>query len=284
MLSALHTIETYPVDLAAPIFARYPAMKFGHLDSVNHFADLLAPMALRMIADAPATEAGWALTSPPLQGLPCGANLVCHALSGRLAEALPDGQAPHLEPIRVGGARLPISTADEFAFYHEYSKLDVQTRQQFHVKRQERVTYDLANFAGRRALFVNDINVTGTQLGRITSLLRNAGARSLDVLLIVQVDREIGLAFPQLENEINTSRIAEFRDFVALLRDGEFEPTGKLISRLLSHDAAQLAAILEALPAPKRRILYRAILQEDIYGGKLFSERLQIAKRAASGE
>jgi PRTase ComF-like len=284
MLSALHTISTYPFDLGSPIFAHYPAMKFGHFQSVNYFADLLAPMALKALADVPEKDQGWVLTSPPLQGLPCGANLVCRAVCGQLAKALPDGHTPRLDSMEVRGPRIPFRNLADFAGYNDYSKYDLKKRQQFRLARNERAIYDLANFEGRRAIFVNDINVTGTQLATITKLLQSAGIKSLDMLLIVNVDRKIGRAFPQLENEINTSRITDLAEFTAFLRDCEFEPTGKLISRLMSHDPHEFGAIFEALRPPKRQMLHRAILQEGLYGGPLFKEKIEIVERALSGE
>jgi hypothetical protein len=284
MLSALHTISTYPFDLGSPIFAHYPAMKFGHFQSVNYFADLLAPMALKALADVPEKDQDWVLTSPPLQGLPCGANLVCRAICGQLAKALPDGHAPRLDSMDVWGPRIPFRNLADFEGYNNYSKYDLKKRQQFRLARDERVMYDLANFEGRRAIFVNDINVTGTQLATITKLLQSAGIKSLDMLLIVNVDRKIGCAFPQLENEINTSRITDLAEFTAFLRDCEFEPTGKLISRLMSHDPHEFGAIFEALRPPKRQMLHRAILQEGLYGGPLFKEKIEVVERALSGE
>jgi hypothetical protein len=284
MLSALHTISTYPFDLGSPIFAHYPAMKFGHFQSVNYFADLLAPMALKALADVPEKDQGWVLTSPPLQGLPCGANLVCRAICGQLAKALPDGHAPRLDSMDVRGPRIPFRNLADFEGYNDYSKYDLKKRQQFRLARDERAIYDLANFEGRRAIFVNDIDVTGTQLATITKLLQSAGIKSLDMLLIVNVDRKIGCAFPQLENEINTSRITDLAEFTAFLRNCEFEPTGKLISRLMSHDPHEFGAIFEALRPPKRQMLHRAILQEGLYGGPLFKEKIEVVERALSGE
>ncbi len=286
MLSALHTISTYPFGLGSPIFAHYPAMKFGHLASVNYFAELLAPMALQAIADVPAKGRGRVLTSPPLplRGLPCGANLVCRALCGQLAKALPDGQAPRLVSIDARGPRRPISSLAEFEAYGGYSKHDLKKRQQFYLPFHKSATYDLANFQGRHAIFVNDINVTGTQLATITKLLQSAAVESLDVLLIVNVDRKIGCAFPQLENEINTSRITDLAEFTAFLSDCEFDPTAKLICRLMSHDPQELAAIFEALRPPKRQMLRRAILREGLYGGPLFEENIQAVERAVFGD
>ena len=280
MLSALHTISSYPFDPAAPVFKHYPAMKFGHRQSVDHFAKLLAPMAFEAIVNAPREDQGWVLTSPPLQGLPSGANLMCRAIWGILARSLPDGLAPRLDTLQVQGRRKPIGNQADFERYNEYSKQDLKTRQHFDLAREERASCDVSNFAGRRAVFVNDINVTGTQLASITKLLHGAGVKSLDVLLIVNVDRQVGCAFPQLENEINTSKIAELPEFTAFLRDCEFEATGKLISRLMSHDPDKLAAIFEALRPPTRQMLHRAILQEGLYGGPLFKHMMQVVERA----
>lgn len=284
MLSALHTISSYPFGLGSPIFAHYPAMKFGHLASVNYFAELLAPLALQAIADTPAKDRGWVLTSPALRCLPCGANLVCRALCDQLAEALPDGQAPRLNPMELRGPRIPISSLAEFEAYDGYSRQDLKQRQQFSLPFEENATYDLANFEGRHAIFVNDISVTGTQLDTATKLLQRAGVESLDVLLIVNVDPKIGCAFPQLENEINTSRITDLAEFTAFLSDCEFDPTAKLIARLMWHDSEELAAIFGAFPPPKRQMLRRAILREGLYGGPLFKEKIEAVERAVFGD
>ncbi len=277
MLSALHTISSYPFDPGAPVFAHYPAMKFGHRQSVDYFAGLLAPMAFKAIVEAPSKHRDWVLTSPPLQGLPCGANLVCRAIRGILAGSLPAGLAPRLDTLDVHGPRTPIGNQKG---YNDYSKQDLKTRQRFHLARDESATYDLAGFEGRRAIFVNDINVTGTQLASITKLLRGAGVESLDVLLIVNVDPATGCAFPELEHEVNTSKIATLAEFTAFLRDCEFEATGKLVARLMSHASDKLAAIFETLPPPRRQMLHRAILKEGLYGGAPFKDKMRTVERA----
>jgi hypothetical protein len=281
MLSALHTISTYPLDVESPIFTHYPAMKLGHFGSVNYFAELLVPMALKVLGDAPERDQDWVLTSPPLWGLPCGANLVCRAIHTQLTKLLPGG---HLDPMEVQGTRIPFRNRADFEGYNDYSKSNLNQRQQFRLAQDESVTYDLAKFKGRRAVFVNDINVTGTQLATITKILQRAGVKRLDVLLIVNVDRKIGCAFPGLESEINASRITDLAEFTAFLRDCEFEPTGKLISRLMSHDPKELGAIFDALRPPKRRMLHSAILREGLYGGPLFKESVLVVRRAAFGE
>jgi hypothetical protein len=284
MLSALHTISTWPFDLESPVFAHYPAMKLGHFESVNYFAELMTPMASKLLGDEPEADRGWVLTSPLLWGLPCGANLLCRAIHGQLAKILPSGQVPYLDQMEVQGPRIPFRNRADFESYNNYSKYDLRQREQFRSTLDATATCDLSRFEGRRTIFVNDINVTGTQLATITKLLQSAGVKSLDVLLIVNVDQKIGCAFPQLENEINASRIAGLPAFTAFLRDCEFEPTGKLISRLMSYDPHELGAIFEALRPPKRRMLHSAILREGLYGGPLFNEKTQVVWRAVVGE
>jgi len=184
----------------------------------------------------------------------------------------------------IQGSRIPFSNQADFEGYNDYSRHDLQKRQQFYLTRHGKATYDLAKFAGSHTVFVNDINVTGTQLTTIAKLLQRAGVKSLHVLLIVNVDPKIGCAFPHLENEINTSRIIDLVDFTTFLRDCEFKPTGKLISRLMSHHPQDLGAIFEALGPTKRQMLRQAILQEGLYGGSLFREEIQIVERAVFGE
>jgi len=283
LLSALHTIRDYPFALSDPVFVHYPAMKLGHIESVEHFAGLLSPAIRRWMMEAPPGQRDWVLTSPPIWGLPCGANLVCRAIHAILVDTLPDGFVVTLDKLEVHGSRTQIGSQTDFARYNDYSKQDLKSRQDFHLESDDGdATQDLSAFEGRRAIFVNDINVTGTQLGSIEKLLLGAGANSLDCFLILNVDRHIGRRYPQLESEINLSRISSLEEFTIYLRDSDFRCTGKLISRLLSYDAESLAGIFAALGRAKRKLLRRAIFEEDLYGGAFFREKLEIVEHAAA--
>ncbi len=279
MLSALHTVTTYPPDLSDPIFAHYPAMKFGGREAVRHFAQALAPAARRLIAQSDGRD--WVLTSPILQGLPCGANLVCAALHGILAGTLPDGIALKLETLDVR-APVPIEDALGFERYNEYSKLDLETRRALHPDPAPDSGCEGERFADRSVIFVNDINVTGTQMRWVGKLPRLARVKTLDWLLILDVESEVGRRFPQLESEINASRLAGRDALVAFLRTSDLDGTGKLVARLLSYDAAALGGIFRTLDVDRRRQLHRAILEEGIYGTDLFRDKLRAVEEAAS--
>jgi hypothetical protein len=276
VLSALHTIRDYPFDLSDPVFAHYPAMKFGHRESVRHYARLLAPIARRWMAEAEPQE--WVLTSPPQHGLPCGANFVCEVVHAILAGALPHGTRLTLDRLRTAQAVPPFANEAEFRCYNDYSKQDMASRRSFRMGGDETYTYDLANFAGRRAIFLNDINVTGTQLESMETILGEAVA-SLDFLLIVNVERDVGRAFPQLESEINLSRLAGIEALTCFLRNDEFHCTGKLISRLMAYEPGELRTILTALDRRRRDAIHRAIVEEGLYGGALFAEKMDIVAR-----
>jgi hypothetical protein len=277
LLSALHTIGTYPPDLSDPVFAQYPAMKFGGRDAVRHFAQALAPAARRLIADSGGRA--FVLTSPILQGLPCGANRVCAALHAILVETLPDGVDLRLETLDVRPP-VPIHDAIEFEHYNEYSKQDLKTRRALHPDPAPDAACDDARFAARNVVFVNDINVTGTQMRWVSKLPHLARAASLDWLLILNVENDIGCRVPQLESEINASSLAAQDAFTAFLRGSEFDCTGKLVARLLSYDAATLRDIFRGLDAGKRRQLHQGILAEGIYGTALFREKLRAVEAA----
>ena len=257
-------------------------MKFGHCESVRHFAGLLAPTALRWIAEAGPGDRDWVLTSPPRHGLPCGANFVCKDVYDILAGVLPEGTRLTLDPLETRQIRAPFANEADFHCYNEYSKLDMNSRRRFRTGGDETCTYDLANFAGRRAIFVNDINVTGTQLESMEKILSGV-VTSLDFLLIVDVDRDVGRAFPQLESEINMSGLSGLGELICFLRDCEFRCTGKLISRLLAYETGELESVLTALDHPKRDAIHRAILAEGLYGGALFAEKLGVVERAVRG-
>jgi hypothetical protein len=280
VLSALYTIDTYPFDLSEPVFAHYPAMKFGHRESVRHFAALLAPSALRRFAEA--GDRDWVLTSPPRHGLPCGANFVCRDLYDILAGSLPQGTRLTLDLLETRQARAPFDNEADFRRFNDYSKQDLDSRRAFRMGGDETCTYDLSNFADRRAIFVNDINVTGTQLESMEKILGGV-VMSLDFLLIVNVDRDVGRAFPQLESEINTSGLSGLDELVCFLRDCEFRCTGKLISRLLAHEPGELERILTAMPRAKRDAIHGAILEEGLYGGALFAQKMDVVERAVRG-
>jgi hypothetical protein len=284
LLSALHTITEYPLDLSAPVFDRYPFMKFGDRQSVDRFAELLAPLARRMILETEPLCREWVLTAPPREGLTCGAALVSGALHRVLSQSLPGEIRLHLDTFCINTVRPPIENHDEFVRLNEYSKLDFQTRLAIRVERDSDARYNLDIFRGRGVIFVNDINVTGAQMASVDGVLRKAGPARIDWLFIVDVDRDIGRAHPHLESEINNSKLATIEELIAYLQRNDYQCTGRLTARLLSYDLRGLARILAALTPHQRKDIYEGIRLEGMYDGAYFAEKVKVVERFAHGE
>jgi pyrimidine operon attenuation protein/uracil phosphoribosyltransferase len=267
LLSALHAIKCYPPDLANPVFAHYPAMKFGERRSVEHFTQLLAPLAQRMIAGSRGREC--VLTSPPVGGLPSGANLLCAGLQARLGgiEAV---------PLRLAEPQEPYESDAEFEAYGDYAKLDYKTRRLCQFKDDE-IAFDGERIRGRDVIFVNDINVTGSQMRRMRDVLSKARPHRIHWLLILNVAGRIGRRFPHLENEINHSRFSGQDELISFLRRSELCYTGKFVARLLSFGTSSLERIFLSIDGATRRGIARAIAAEGSYSGETFREKIALA-------
>jgi len=276
LLSALHRIATYPFDLDHPVLARYPAMKFGDLDAVRHFARLLGPLAARLYRGR--RGGGLVFTSPPVSSLPSGANLLCEAVYAELRRlGLPAG----LETLRLEQNPQPFESEEEFRARGDYAKLDCEARLQSQSAQAQDIRFDAQAFRGRHVVFVNDINVTGAQMRCMRALLARAQPRSLDWLLIVDVAPEIGRRHPGLESEINHSRLAEDCELVSFLRRSELRYTGKFVARLLSFGGERLAGIFRQLDAATRNAIRDAVAREGSYSQSFFSEKIAAACEGA---
>ena len=269
MLSALHTIKCYPPDLSHPVFAHYPAMKFGERRSVEHFAALLTPLAQRLIAQARGRAC--VLASPPVGGLPSGANLLCEGLQAKLGGI-------EVLPLRLADLPEPYESDAEFQAYGDYAKLDHKTRRQCQFK-DEQIAFDGERIRGRDVIFVNDINVTGSQMRRMREVLSRARPHRIHWLLILNVAGRIGRRFPQLESEINHSRFTGQDELISFLRRSELCYTSKFVARLLSFGTASLERIFRSIDVATRRGIARAIAAEGSYSGETFREKIALAEQ-----
>ena len=271
MLHALHTIESYPLDLRHPIFACYPAIKYGERQAIYHYAKLLAPLAEQTIMKARGREC--VLISPPVRHLPSGANLLCNELSSILSRKL-EGQA------RIDQQRLRLTdkvesfrTDAEFRAYGDYARLDFKTRCQVQHD-EESLEYNARALEGREVIFINDINVTGSQLRWIRLVLRKAKPHAIHFLLIVNTVGHIGRRFPHLESEINGSSLDGPDELVMLLRESDVRYTGKLVARLLGLSAQGLDRVLRALDQQTRCAIIQAMFDDGSYADDLLREKL----------
>ena len=274
LLRALHTIRSYPPDLKDPVFARYPAMKYGERHALDHYAALLAPLARSMMAQAPGYE--WVLVSPPVRNLPSGANLLCERVHAILRRSVPR-QAIALEPLRLTDDSQPFRSDRELDIYGDYARLDYEARRKMQHGEDE-IRYDRQALRGRQVIFVNDINVTGSQLRWLRKVLRESAPAAVHALLIVNTTGRVGRRFPHLESEINGSRLSRQDELASFLRDAELRHTGKLVARLLAMGREGLEYILCALDDAGRRRIIRAMFEDGSYAPEYLRQKLAFVR------
>jgi hypothetical protein len=270
LLRAFHRIHTYPFDLNHPVFARYPAMKFGDLGAARHYAGLLTPLAARLMQ----ARGHHVLTSPAIRTLPSGANLVCESLYRALRER---GVDCGIETLHLHDETVPFEDEADLRATGDYAKLDFSARSQSRRDESEGIRFDPEQFRGRDVVFVNDINVTGAQMQSMQALISRANPRSLNWLFIVDVAPEIGRRHPALEDEINHARLAEDDELIPFLRRAELRYTGKFVARLLSFGTQRLRRIFHELDTTTRNAIREAVAQEGSYSRSVFREKIAAA-------
>ncbi len=200
----------------------------------------------------------------------------CRAAPNLLGAALSERLAIPLLPLKLVDKANPFRSEAEFAAYGDYARLDYQTRSALQYAEDE-VEYDADRLRGRRAIFVNDINVTGSQKRWIDAVLRRALPAALHWLFIVDVEPAIGLRFPHLEDEINRSRLGSYDEIVAFLRGADLRCTTKLVARLLGFGADSLERIFRSIGGAQRRSLMRAMRADGTYAPEFLHEKLAFA-------
>jgi hypothetical protein len=262
-VSALHLLNGLPLDPDFPLFQHYPAMKLGVRESVLEYARLLLPLAREVISRRP-ESVDWVITAPPFFAAPAGANLVAREIYRHLSVELPSHVSLRAMDLRLP---VPIGAALEDVRAGDYSSKGVEgriaDRRQLFVERTR--TLDPAVFRGRAVLFVNDINVTGTQQSFMQRAFEAVGPASVDWLYIIQVEPRLGRSNPELEHALNQLRLGTFEALAEVVTRADIDFTCRCVRRLLSCPTAQLDPLFRALDDTRRRMLYDLASREGIY-------------------
>jgi len=259
-VSALHTLRELPLDPEFPLFRHYPAMKLGVRESIREYGRLLMPLARDVIARRPEST-DWMVTGPPFFVVPSGANLMAWEVYRLLARELPSYLS--LRAVDVHLLLPPFSPVRE-----DYSKSGVKARIENRRRLQggdQGLKLDPAVFRGRAVLFINDINVTGTQQSFMQQAFEAVGPTSVDWLYVIQVDLSLGRSKPELEYALNHLSLGTFEAFEELVRRADIDFTGACIRRLFAYPTDRLEPLFRALDDTRRRRLYALATREGIY-------------------
>lgn len=261
--SALRTITSPSLDPRDPLFQPYPSMKLGLRESVRFYASLLVPLAEKIIASQPeATD--WVITAPPLYVIPAGANLIAAELFQNLRERF-----PLLRFVELRYA-LPMAPSNAHLLGEDYSSSDVAAR----IRNRHRLHVgdgaprpDAADFAGRAVLFINDINVTGTQQVYVQRTLDSVHPASIHWMYIFQVDPDLGRSNPGIEYALNFLNLGTFEEFAELIAHADIDYTSRCVSRLFGYPIETLEPLFRSLDGSRRNRLLDLATREGVYTG-----------------
>ncbi|MBC7777804.1 MAG: hypothetical protein H7246_20385 [Phycisphaerae bacterium] len=276
IIRSLHQITSYPLDLGLEIYQEYPFLKMGVTSSVQHYAALLTPVAEEIIAANP-QYTHWVLTSPPRHRRPGAANLLCRAVYERLKRKA--GAADYLSIVELANTEEAVFTFGndtDFSNYHDYSKFSFEKRST--LKRKHDFVIKEENFLNKGIVFINDINVTGAGHEYIRQIFASVYPDNVNWLYIIDCDASVGRARPELESEINNFKIKSVLDFAAILTENEIEHTAKCVSNLFTFDIEALQQLLKLLNPTQKSKLWDAVIEEDLYHGALFKDKIDLLR------
>jgi len=280
--SVLQTITSPTLDPVDPLFQQYPSMKLGVRESVRFYANLLVPLAERIIAGEPeVTE--WVITAPPLYVVPAGANLLAHEMFPVLRERVPRSRALRLVDLRYA---LPMAQNNAHLLGEDYSSSDIAAR----IRNRHRLHEgegaprpDPADFAGRAVLFINDINVTGTQQLYVQRTLDSVHPASIHWMYIFQVDPDLGRSYPGIEYALNFLNLGTFEEFAEVVARADVDYTSRCVSRLFSYPIEALEPLFHSLDRARRERLFDLATREGVYTETADLAKLALLRESSSG-
>jgi len=262
-VAALHIINGLPLDPDFPLFQHYPAMKLGVRESVREYARLLVPLAREVITRRP-DSAEWVIAAPPFFGVPAGANLLAREVHHHLTVEFPSRVLIRATDLRRS---IPTGAALQDARSGAYSRegVDARIEECRRLYEDRTLALDPAVFRERAVLFINDINVTGTQQAFMARAFETVGPASVDWVYVIQVDPCLGRSSPELEHALNTLRLGTFEAFAEVVARADIDYTCRCIRRFMTSPAARLEPLVRELNDTRRRRIYDLATKEGVY-------------------
>lgn len=270
----LQEIRSLPLPLDTPLYRHYPGMKLGQPPLVEFYARQLAAIAAGIV-HSDFDGAPWVITAPPFFHLPAAANLMADHVCKDLQQ---QGLPVTLAELRLTPPENRLRDEEEFKNSYNYSKNTLQQR----IRERERVQQMLdpavlrPQFAGRKVIVINDINVTGTQQHFIAQTLAQLQVEGTHWLYIFQVEPALAAAHPEIEHQINHSQLADDDSYIAVLSDAQTRHTARCISRLFNEDMAGFQRLVGRLTPPVAGKILLLASREGRYANALFGEKMSL--------
>jgi len=280
-VSSLLQINQLPVDLADPLIRKYPAMKIGVLSAVEFYIELLANKVMELINHCPSISQ-WVLTAPPLIKAPAAANLLCWRLHNHLRSRISNRVTLSAMTLQFIGDSEQIADEKDFKLRYEYSRNSLDERIKERSRLKDDISHRRRDFFNKGVIVVNDIKVTGTQQAHMNSSFAKVSPAALNWLYIVELDRTLGVKHPEIEHQINSSRLNTLEEFINVLKSDDHRFTARCISRVFNYSLDEFDRLLNEICEQKRQELYALALGEGRFSGAFFSDKFSRLQRRSS--
>ena len=278
-ITSLWKITDVPVDFNASHLTLYSTMKLGLDSSVAYYSALLSETAKKLIEKHPEVQS-WVLTAPPFERLPSAANLMMWWIYRDLKEQL--SESCSLSAVDLHLNNYAINTSKDFESLHFYSRGSVQEREKHRSRLMDTVddiTLYCQQLSGRGIIVINDIKVSGSQQKFLQEYLSEASPLFVHSLYILEVEESIGQQYPQLEYDLNKSRMKSLADFGKLLNAGNVHFTARCIGDLFACEMEEFKSLLEALSPDRQARILELVSSESRYFGQYFSDKIRFLQR-----
>ena len=280
-LQCLQTIDSLPLDLSRPLFFHYPTMKLGVSSAVDFYIDKLVDLALQSMLKAPECL-DWVITAPLFNTAPAAANLLCWKMYKSLLKVLPKERHLSLVDLHLSPQRMKINSKKDFQTYYEYSSNSleqrVKERSQLH-QGSDDIVVKGDDFVGKGVLIINDIKVTGTQQMFMTRSFEKVKPASLHWIYIFEVDKALGVKHPQVESQINNSRVQSLEEFSDVICSDDTHQTARCVTRLFTYEMNDFEVLIKQLSARKRQTFFHYATEEGRFKGDYFIDKYTVLKK-----
>lgn len=280
-VSSLLQVNQLPVDFSDPLIDKYPAMKIGVLSAVDFYIDLLADKVLTIIEAFPGID-HWVLTAPPLIKAPAAANLLCWRLYDHLDSKISNRITLSAVTLQFIGDSQEIADETDFKLRYEYSRNSLDER----IRERNRLKDDInlrgREFSNKGVIVINDIKVTGTQQEHMKNSFDKVSPAALKWLYILEVDKALGIEHPEIEHQINSSRLNTLDEFINVLKSENHRFTARCISRVFSYSLDEFGRLLNEINDQKKQELYALAEEEGRFSGAFFSDKFSRLRRECS--
>jgi hypothetical protein len=273
---SLHRITGLPINVSEPFYSDYPSLKLGVDESVLHYAKLFASLVEQLITTTPNYK-DWVLTAPAYNVIPAAANLLCWRVYDLLKSQLPTSITLSVINIRETNRFSEPEDPKTLKKSYDYSKLNWQER----IKSRERSSHFIIQepaFRDRVVIFVNDINVTGTQQQFMQHYFEKVQAATVYWLYVIDIENSIGKSEPQLEHSINYSNFASFEEFAHIIAYANIQYTAKCIWRLFAYSVQELEQLFRTLDPDRKLKILELAVEEGRFNTDNFKEKIALLR------